>query len=105
MEYILKIIEYVEDIILECVNRFFKLYKDKTRSHNNIKKVYNNQESQTEIVCSKTMNMLNPNTLWLFNNIPMFTKHEILSQICEKELNSDINCFFHPEKSFFTKRK
>ena len=105
MEYIVKIMEYGKEIVLEFVNRLFKLYKDRTLSYENIKKVYNNQGSQTEIVCSKAMNMLNPNTLWLYNNIPMFTKHEILSQICEEELNSDLNCFFHPEKSFFTQKE
>ena len=105
MEYIEKIIEYVEDIVLEFVNRLIKFYKDRTFAHENVKKEFDNQESQTEIVCSKAMNMFNPNTLWLYNNIPMFTKHEILSQICEEELNSDLNCFFHPEKSFFTQKE
>ena len=55
MEYIEKIIEYVEDIVLEFVNRLIKFYKDRTLAYENVKKEFNNQESQTEIVCSKAM--------------------------------------------------
>ena len=101
------LIQHVRNILSVVINKSVKLYDDITFFHKDVEKEYRNQEIQTEIVCAEAYNYygITHNTLWLYKNIPMLIKHELLAQICEEELNSDRNCFFHPNTSFFNQKE